>query len=127
LPKNDEQRGAGVLRVGVDLPALERVVGDVLVAEVELGLHRVPGGLQALGVDLAEDLLLGEVLRADRQRGLRVVGLRLIAPPPAARPRRRRPAAAGGDGHGKRDQRSDQPPSTHGSDLTLSRSAEVVC
>ena len=75
LAEEHGQRGAGVLRVGVDLAALQRGQRDVLVAEVEVGRGVVAGGGQALGVDLAQHLLLGEVLRADLQRDLGVVGV----------------------------------------------------
>ena len=78
---------------------LERLERDLLGAEVELLLDREAGGLERLRVDLAEDVLLGEVLRADGERlarvgrvlldGLAAVGLR-----PTAR-RRRRAGAAG--------------------------------
>ena len=61
------QRGRGVLRVAADLTVLERLQGDLLGAEVEVGGDVVAGGLERLCVDLAEDELLGEVLRADRQ------------------------------------------------------------
>ena len=54
------------------LPGLERLVGDLLGAEVELLLDLEARGLQRLGVDVAEDELLGEVLRADGDGGLAV-------------------------------------------------------
>ena len=60
------QGGRGVLGVAVDLAGLQGLQGDRLVAQVEVGADVVARGLQPLGVDLAEDELLGEVLRPDR-------------------------------------------------------------
>ena len=97
LGRDVEERGQGrrgVLRVGVDLAVLQRLEGDRLVAEVEVRADVVAGGLQPLGVDLAEDELLGEVLRADRDRDPVVVGVLLdqvrAGVAAAARRRRRR-------------------------------------
>ena len=71
------QRGRGVLGIAADLAVLERLQRDELVAEVEVGGDVVARGLEGLGVDLAEDDLLGEVLRADRERDPVVVGVLL--------------------------------------------------
>ena len=57
-------------------PSFERLQRDLLVAEVELLVDVEAGRLEALRVDLTEDLLLGEVLRAD---GDLRVGVRLVA------------------------------------------------
>src|SRR3954470_1280967 len=69
-PEERGQRGAGVLRIGVDVARLQRLVGEQLGAEVELLLDLEAGRLERLGVDLAQHELLGEVLRADGDRGL---------------------------------------------------------
>ena len=71
-PVERGQRRAGVLGVARRPCRLQRLEGDLLGAEVELLLDLEAGGLERLGVDLAEDVLLGEVLRADRDRGLPV-------------------------------------------------------
>ena len=75
LLEEHEQRGAGVLGVGADLPAFERGHRGLLVGEVEVRLGGVARGREALGVDLAEHALLGEALGADRERDLGVVGV----------------------------------------------------
>ena len=69
------QRRRRVLGIAADLAVLERLQRDLLGAEVEIGRDVVAGGLERLGVDLAEDELLGEVLRADRQLDPVVVGV----------------------------------------------------
>ena len=71
------ERGAGVLRVEVDLAGFERGVRDRRGAEVEASLDRVPLCLERLRVELGEHDALGEVLAADRR------------PAAAGRPRRR--------------------------------------
>ena len=69
------QRGARVLRVGVDLAGLERPEGDLLRPEVQALADLVAAGRERLRVDLAEDELLREVLRPDRQRRRGVRGV----------------------------------------------------
>ena len=66
-PEERRQRRRGVLGIAADLAVLERLQGDLLGAEVEVGRDVVAGGLERLGVDLAEDELLGEVLGPDRE------------------------------------------------------------
>src|SRR5207244_2862207 len=58
------------LRVDVDLAARERLVDHLGAPDVVLELHRKALGLECLLVDLAEDELLGEVLRAELHRRL---------------------------------------------------------
>ncbi len=77
------QGGRGVLGVAVDLAGLQGLQGDRLVAQVEVRADVVARGLQALRVDLAEDVLLGEVLRPDGDLHAGVVGIRLDQPAPA--------------------------------------------
>ena len=71
-----EQR-RGVLRVAADLTLLERLVRDHLGAEVQVGADVVARRLQRLGVDVPEDVLLGEVLRTHGQRDVLVRRVRL--------------------------------------------------
>ena len=59
------ERGRRVLGEHVDLAGLERGEHDLAVAELELALDRRPVPFEGLGEDLAEDLLLVEVGRAD--------------------------------------------------------------
>ena len=71
----DERDHARVLRVEVDLAALLRGVDQLRAADVLLVGHLEALRLEGLLVELAKDVLLGEVLRADRDRrrgGLRV-------------------------------------------------------
>lgn len=56
-------RGAGVLPVGGDVPGQQRLPGGVGPADVAPVGHRSPGRLQRRDRDLAQDLLLVEVLR----------------------------------------------------------------
>src|SRR5581483_4080988 len=85
---------ARVLGVGVHAPGLQR---HLLRAEVELLLDLVAGRLQRLGVDLAEDELLGEVLGADRDLRLaRVRGVALDRRAVAGRAATRRGGLRGG-------------------------------
>src|SRR5206468_6546815 len=55
-----EERGE-IVRLQVDLPALERGEDDLAGAEVELARDRVPVGLEDLAVELAERALLAAV------------------------------------------------------------------
>ena len=67
--KDRRQRRAGVLDVHVDVAGEERAIADQRAAEIQPALHRQPGlALDGLRDDLAEDQLLGEVLRADDDR-----------------------------------------------------------
>src|SRR5439155_1559627 len=59
------QRRPRVLDVRVDLPRADRRVADERAAEVEPALRPEPHVLDRLREQLAEDALLGEVLRAD--------------------------------------------------------------
>src|SRR6185369_3175089 len=69
------QRGAGIFDIRVDLAGHERVVREIA-AELEAALDRETGTiLDRLRDDLAEDDLLGKVLRADRDR-LRRAGMK---------------------------------------------------
>jgi hypothetical protein len=63
--QHGDQRRAGVLRIQVDLAALQGRHRDVGGAEVQLARDVQAGVLEALRVELAQDELLGEVLRAD--------------------------------------------------------------
>ena len=51
--------------IEVDLLFLERLVRDQRAAQIDLALDLDAGGLERLRVDLGDDELLGEVLRAD--------------------------------------------------------------
>src|SRR5205807_5966078 len=83
---------AGVLGVHVDLAARESGVGDLGAADAVLEVDRVPLCLERLLVELAEDVLLGEVLRPERDRRL---ALARAARGGAARRARLLAAAAG--------------------------------
>jgi hypothetical protein len=58
------ERRSRVLRIHIDLAVLEGLVGYRRGAEVQLLLHVETLGLERLGVEFAQDVLLGEVLRA---------------------------------------------------------------
>jgi hypothetical protein len=80
---------AGVLGIGIDLAGGEGLVDDLGGADAALDVDRVALGAKSSGIELAEDVLLGEVLRADRDRRLALAGLG------RRRLRRGRAAAAG--------------------------------
>src|SRR5439155_779560 len=63
---DERQERREVVRLQVDLAALERGEHDLARAEVELARDGVPVGLEDLAVQLAKDELLAEVRRADR-------------------------------------------------------------
>jgi hypothetical protein len=65
---------ADVLEVHVDLAARQRTVDDLGRAHVQLEHDLVPPRLERLLVEVAEDELLGEVLRAERDGRLAVTG-----------------------------------------------------
>ena len=70
--EHGEQHRSRVFGIEVDLLFLERLVRDQRAAEVDLALDLDAGRLERLRVELGDDELLGEVLRADldlRQRG----------------------------------------------------------
>src|SRR5699024_5549822 len=64
----DRPTGAVVLRIGVDLTGFERLTVDVGATEVDLSFGRAATGFDGLCEHLREDLVLGEVLRSDRDR-----------------------------------------------------------
>ena len=74
-PLQDRGQGRpGVLGVEVDLPAHEGVVADERSPEVKAPFHGDPARLELLRQDLPQDVLLGEVLRADHDRVARSAG-----------------------------------------------------
>ena len=67
-----EDRGEGrarVLDVHVDAARNQRLVAQERPAQIELAVDREPGALDLLRHQLSQDALLGEVLRADYDRG----------------------------------------------------------
>jgi hypothetical protein len=72
--------GAGVLGIEIDRPARERLLEDAGIAQALPVYRRRAGGGQCPGDDLAQDVRLGETLRADddgrllRRRGRRADG-----------------------------------------------------
>jgi hypothetical protein len=92
------QQDADVLGVHVERAVPQRLVDDLRAADVLLELDREALGLERLLVELAQEELLGEVLRADAQRRRLVAGA-------GGLPRRRlgtAAAAAEPDGEGER-------------------------
>jgi hypothetical protein len=77
LLQNGGERSAGVLHIGVDSPRQQRLMADVGAGEIKPPLHVQPRlRFQMLRKHLAQDSLLGEVLRSNHQR---------LLPPRAAR------------------------------------------
>jgi hypothetical protein len=69
LPEDRGQRRAGVLDIHVDIAAEQRAIADQRAAEIQSPLDRQARlALDRLRDDLAENDLLGEVLRADDDR-----------------------------------------------------------
>ena len=67
--QDGRQRGPRVLGIEIDVPAHERLMRQQGPAQVELTIHPTAKTMfQMLRDDLAEDDLLGEILRADRDR-----------------------------------------------------------
>ena len=63
------ERRPGVFDVDVDIAAEQRAIADQRAAEIQPPIDRYPGlPLDRLRDQLAENILLGEVLRAARDR-----------------------------------------------------------
>ncbi len=70
LAKDGDKAGAGIFHVGVEVASNESFMGDDGAAQVHLALDTVSGIFQQVCENLADDELLGEILRADGYRGL---------------------------------------------------------
>src|SRR5207245_1183714 len=64
------ERGPGVLGIEAELAGLQRLVADERATQVQPAVDAHAAGLETLGGDLAQDDLLGEVLRPDTERPL---------------------------------------------------------
>jgi hypothetical protein len=84
LRERARHRLSRVLGIGVDLAARQGLVDDLRRPDVVLDVDLVALGFKALGVELAEDVLLGEVLGADRERRFAFAGRRRASRPAAS-------------------------------------------